>query len=102
MIPFHETDQIRDDLRERIRWYRVEQGAPETVVDAFLMAFDEAIDTLRAWPDAGRSLENRPDLQVLNLPKPFERHLLVFRHTDGRLHLLRLVGAEQDRARFGR
>ncbi len=102
MIGHRIAEEAREDLRARVRWYRYDQQAPEAVIDRFLAAFEGAVMDLRRWPGTGRLLRDGAVYQLMNLPKPFGRHVILFTVEDNVLLVHRLIGAEQDRDRYGR
>ena len=80
-----------------MRWYRLEQRAPERVIERLLLAYDAAVQDLLAWPESGRVAEGVRALRLLNLRKPFQRRLIIYSHDREAVTVHRVVGAEQER-----
>ncbi|MEE9404456.1 MAG: hypothetical protein V3V20_06155 [Algisphaera sp.] len=94
--PFFESRALLEDLADQFDWYELVKNAPAEVVTGFYDAYLQLTDTLRAWPESGRTIAGPIDgLQERNLPQPYEHYVLLFVGNDKEVKGYRLFGTAQ-------
>ena len=86
------------DLETQFRWYELEAGWE--VAWRYLLAADQTLDRLAEHADLGRLRHfSHPELQGLRsflVTRPFNRHLIFYRHDDAKLYAVRIMHGARD------
>jgi toxin ParE1/3/4 len=86
------------DLDTQFRWY--EQEAGWEIAWRYLLVVDQTLNRLAEHADLGRLRHfSHPELQRLRsflVTRPFNRHLIFYRHDDANLDAVRIMHGARD------
>lgn len=101
-LALHRSEYFNTDFDLQYRWYLREAG--EEVADRYLAAVLATLCELARHPELGRKRRFRDkvleDLRLLRVNRPFNRHLIFYRHTASELSLERLMHGMRDLPRL--